>query len=608
MLREHALNYSNRGHFLEEEEVFSMKGGSDRFMSLFCYDDSVKKYVEEKRKIAGYDGLIYLSKEHILDVDGEDFKDAKDKLEDLIALLDDLSVPYKIFFSGRGFHVSIDPAAFMWEPHKNLHVYVKDALQAKGIFKFADSSVTDKTRIIRMNNTINSKSKLYKVELDSLLKHKSLEDLNIIDVKLHAAKMKKPEEPYGFFKGIEPVFNALPPKTKKIAIKKPVNKVIGRQADPVNYPCIQDMLQWKGTGKRHALALRLASWFRWRYPEPVVNLIMEDWRVKVDTEKSPFTKKDLKSCIESAYSGHGGSGSNYGCNDTIREEFCKESCRLYAAKKNSNMVSFEDMEQSAINFYASGIKPLQLGDLYNKKFPIYPGELVIIQAPPKSMKTMLVHNWVNSFKKPTYFLEMEMSPRQMYIRHRQIRDRMSYDEVEEALIAGIGSEKDEWLMIDYKPCHPFELEKRLSVMHFKPEVVVVDHIGLMESNNKDMNGKMEEIMASLKDLAIRNNIVVFAISEMTKESMNTRNGVPAIAAARGSARIGYTANKILAIKPFKTAGVVTALKLECIANREREGLSVMLKPKDCIIELEQKKLTEGNKVDGWLKNAEKVVL
>lgn len=143
-------------------------------------------------------------------------------------------------------------------------------------------------------------------------------------------------------------------------------------------------------------------------------------------------------------------------------------------------------------------------------------------------------------------------------------------------------------MIDYKPCHPFELDKRLSVMHFKPEIVVVDHIGLMESNNKDMNGKMEEIMASLKDLAIRNNIAVFAISEMTKESMNARNGVPAIAAAGGSARIGYTANKILAIKPFKTAGVVTSLKLECIANREREGLSVMLKPKDCIIELEQK--------------------
>lgn len=34
-----------------------------------------------------------------------------------------------------------------------------------------------------------------------------------------------------------------------------------------------------------------------------------------------------------------------------------------------------------------------------------------------------------------------MSPRQMYIRHRQIRDKMSYDEVETALKAGKLSKK-----------------------------------------------------------------------------------------------------------------------------------------------------------------------
>ena len=145
-------------------------------------------------------------------------------------------------------------------------------------------------------------------------------------------------------------------------------------------------------------------------------------------------------------------------------------------------------------------------------------------------------------------------------------------------------------------------------MHFKPEIIVIDHIGLMESSNKDINGKMEEIMASLRDIAIRNNMIVFAISEMTKESMNSRNGVPAIAASRGSARISYTANKILAIKPFRTNGVVTSLKLECIANREREGLGVMLKPDNCKITLDQESIEKGEKIDEWLKDSKKVVL
>ena len=64
------------------------------------------------------------------------------------------------------------------------------------------------------------------------------------------------------------------------------------------------------------------------------------------------------------------------------------------------------MEDNLISWLQGDQKPLELGRLYGKDFPIYPGELVVIQAPPKCMKTMLVQNWVNSFKKPTYFLEM----------------------------------------------------------------------------------------------------------------------------------------------------------------------------------------------------------
>ena len=70
MIREYAPSLNNRGHFLSEIEVFKMKGGRDKFMSLFCYDEDVNKYVEKNGKIAGYDGIIYLAAEHILDVDG----------------------------------------------------------------------------------------------------------------------------------------------------------------------------------------------------------------------------------------------------------------------------------------------------------------------------------------------------------------------------------------------------------------------------------------------------------------------------------------------------------------------------------------------------------
>ena len=598
MIREYAPSLSNRGHFLTENEVSKMRGGRDKFMSLFCYDESVKEYVKEKGKIAGYKGIVYLSGEHIIDVDGNEFDEAKEKAEKVLKILINLNVPCKIYFSGRGFHISIPRESFKWEPHKDLNKYVKNALTAKNIFKYADPSVTDKTRLIRINNTINSKVNLYKVELTELLKDYDFIELTKDIINKYVSKPKKPS-PYGFFQEMEPVFDALPPKKRKAKAKKIEEKSIdlGRQPDPVNYPCITSMISYRGEGKRHMIALRLASWFRLRYPEHIVNLIMEDWRKQVNIDaKKKVTSDEMLRLINGAYAGHDGSGYNYGCNDFIRESFCSQTCRLYGAKQSSDIVGFGGMEDNALEFYSSGLKPINLGDMYEgENFPIYPGELVVIQAEPKAMKTMLVHNWVLAFKRQTYFLEMEMSPRQMYMRHRMIKEKLSYEKVEEDLKNGVRSGyNDEWLMIDYKSCFPFELDKRITAMSEKPEIIIIDHIGLMESNSRDMNGKMEEIMAALKEVAIRNNIIVFAISEMTKESMNKRWGVPAIAAARGSARIAYTANKLLSIVPTKDEeGLIAFIKLESVANREKEGISVYLAPNDCQLEKVTKQYAES---------------
>ena len=114
MLREYAQSLSNRGNFIDELEVNKVKHGRDKFMSLFCYDEDVLKYVKEKRKIAGYNGKIYLAKEHIIDVDGETYGEGRDSAADLVELLKELNVPHKIFFSGTGFHISIPQQAFKW--------------------------------------------------------------------------------------------------------------------------------------------------------------------------------------------------------------------------------------------------------------------------------------------------------------------------------------------------------------------------------------------------------------------------------------------------------------------------------------------------------------
>ena len=166
MIKEFAFGTSNRHHFQDASSIGNWQGiDNDTFVSLYDYDDYVKEFYAKNKTLSGYDGLIYMPDEFMLDVDGGDMVDARNKLDKLLILLLDMKVPSKVYFSGTGFHVGIPSTAFRWKPSNNLHLKVKDALQQANIFEYADPSVTDKTRIIRVVNTRNTKSGLFKVEL-----------------------------------------------------------------------------------------------------------------------------------------------------------------------------------------------------------------------------------------------------------------------------------------------------------------------------------------------------------------------------------------------------------------------------------------------------------
>jgi len=360
--------------------------------------------------------------------------------------------------------------------------------------------------------------------------------------------------------------------------KNDTNEVVsfGRTPDPVNYPCIQKMLAGTSFGNRHMVALRLSSWLRWLYPEDIVRLLMEEWRKKVDRPDKPLKQDEMTRLVEGCYTGHGGQGYRYGCNDPVMDKFCSNTCKLYKAKKSQDVLSPIDMEKILMDFYASDLKPVNIGELYGQDFPIYPGEVVILQAPPASMKTMLLQNWITQLKRPTYFMEMEMSPRQIWSRFIMIEN----DWTEEDLKNHYGQmrngmdEKFRYLTVDYSPPHTNELEKRVMMLPVKPEIVVVDHMGLFKSRQRDANMKVEEASQCLMELAVKHNMIVFAVSEVNKMAM--KEGMN-IASSRGSFRIAYNANKLLSLKPYKNdEGLIEYLEVSSTKNREKEQLQVRL--------------------------------
>ena len=565
MIKEFAFGTHNRHHFSDVNKMESyMNMSQDVFMSLYDYDDHVIDYVKKKRSLSGYDGIMYMPDEFILDVDGSNPENALDKLQGLLLLLEDLDITRQTYFSGTGFHVHIPQEAFRWKPCDDLHLKVKEELKSKGIFDFADPSVTDKTRLIRVPNTLNTKSNLWKVQLNG----SPMDIKNIMDYATTAKEIKELDHE------CDPVFDVLKRKVKATAEYQKVS--LGRQPDPVNFPCIQTMLEGTAQGQRHQVALRLAAHFRWLYPEDIVRNVMEMWRKQVDNSEHPFTEKEMDGIITNCYTGHDGAGYRYGCSDIVMDEYCKNTCKLYKSKKSQTMMDAKTMEAEFMDFLATNREPLNLGKLYGQDFPIYPGEVVIVQAPPKSMKTMLLQNWVNSFKRPTYFIEMEMSPRQIWSRFCMIEMGWNDEQLKEhyAQMSQSLTDKFNWLTVEYGSCYPSELEKRLSLLAVKPEIVVVDHLGLLRSKQRDNNMKVEEASQALMELAVQHKVIIFAVSEITKTAMTEGMN---IASSRGSFRIAYNANKVLSITPYKNDdNVIRSLQVESTANREKEWLNVNL--------------------------------
>ena len=571
MIKEFAAGLANRHHFGDVHDIEKWTGmAQDTFMSLWDYDSHVVDYVKAKGTLSGYDGILYMPDEFILDVDGVNPKTARDKAIGLTIELDDLCIPYQAYFSGTGFHIGIPGDAFRWKPCPDLHLKVKDELKARGIYEYADSSVSDKTRIIRVVNTLNSKSKLWKVPLTTTELNSSIEEI------LKLAKTQRKVFKWNLQDAeCEPVFDVL--KRKTVASDKVFETVsLGRNPDPVWYPCVQKMLDGSPQGSRHQIALRIAAHLRWRYPEHVVRLIMEDWRERVDLSSHPFGKAEMDKIVTDCYEGHNGNGYNYGCNDTHMDNYCQSTCRLYKAKNSQSTMDAKTMEKELVAFLSTNHDPINIGKLYGQDFPIYPGEVVVLQAPPKSMKTMLLQNWITSFKRNTYFMEMEMSPRQMWMRFVMIDNNWNEEQLKDhyTKYANGISQNFNWLTVDYSSCYPQEIHKRILMLPNKPEIVVVDHMGLFKSKKNDNNMKVEEVSQALMELAVQNNIIVFVVSEITKQAMV--DGMT-IASSRGSFRIAYNANKVLSLTPYKDENnLIKSLKIECTANREKENLSVDL--------------------------------
>ena len=159
-------------------------GGST--LSAYLFDEEIETFASKRGSFRGYDGPCVALGVHF-DFDGET---AQDDVKDFITRMYNAETDVlsdddcRVWFSGsKGFHVLIGVKRGKIGPSKQTPDLVKDfAASVAARYMSWDSSVYDRTRGIRVNNSRHQKSGLYKIELHTT----ELWSCTMVDIKKNA--------------------------------------------------------------------------------------------------------------------------------------------------------------------------------------------------------------------------------------------------------------------------------------------------------------------------------------------------------------------------------------------------------------------------------------
>lgn len=314
------------------------------FLTYFLYNDEIFAYMatharEGHPSIAGYDGKVWAPFLPI-DIDSADLGEALAACR-IIArtLAEDWKIPREachLYFSGaKGFHVLLDTRLFgKVVASQHLH-WVFSAIRTGLIHHFPyfdrsliDLSIKDRVRLLRLPNTVNAKSGLYKTALsfeellsDSMeeIRRKAHEPRPLLytDESGLVSKADVREHPL-LAKMFRRIRRAVRRHTRK-PFAYPLSPRLGE--DPANFLCPGLLQIWEShveSGTRNNCAIRLLSEFRLNgLSEEKSRALISQWNEARGIGLSAF---ELGRTIHSAYSHP--FPYRYSCRDPILQKFC----------------------------------------------------------------------------------------------------------------------------------------------------------------------------------------------------------------------------------------------------------------------------------------------
>ena len=276
----------------------------DCFATYFRFTEDFKHHVETTGSVRGYTGVRHSD---CLPFDFDNAHDPAAAQQEAVALVRELQVRYEVsstdlsvFFSGyKGFNVLLCGGCFGgFEPSAQMPRYFKALARVLGSTHKYDPTIYDGVRLLRLPNTVNSKSGLHKIPI-TCAELFTLSIQQIQDLARQPRHNIPPPDPT-----LRPTLQQLYQDTKAT-----VDADLARPPAPSGRapsglpPCLSNVLA-RGVGQgqpsRDMAAYVLArQWLLRGLPEPQVLLLLSDWdRLNQPPLGETYLREKLRSALE----------------------------------------------------------------------------------------------------------------------------------------------------------------------------------------------------------------------------------------------------------------------------------------------------------------------
>ena len=511
-------------------DVTSFKSLQDKeaYKTYFRFREDYLKHFKLNKSVAQFKGKGYADFLPI-DIDSDNLEEAYSRARELIEYLFakfEFDAKHLFFSGSKGFHIFLPSSAFgYFEPSENLGMVFRNiAKDILGEIPF-DEKIYDMNRLLRVSNSINSKSGLFKIPLSFEEFAQGLD--HILELAKLSQENKHPSlDDYVINPGLKDLYLKYKLNGKPKELKS--DKILSVFKEGVNQ------------GDRDNSGISIAGYLvAKKLPGEWIRGILHHWN---QSNTPPLTEEQINKCVNSAL--------RY-----KSDSFNPERDVLPVWTLSNEYKSY--LQNGSIN---TGFRLID-----ERLRGIMPGEVLTIEGFTGNFKSVflqyVLRNYVHSTKEPVLFFEMEMSRFNVYQRSAQIANKYNFKDF--TTYAGSDSQTDreivsEGIKHDHEKLYLCDksgltldeirnivIETQINIGR-KIKVIGVDYIQLMDGPGKSKVEMVDLIAKNLKNLAKELDLVVFSVSQVT--GLESRYDKIKLGMVRDSKTIEHASDYVLTLR------------------------------------------------------------